>query len=255
MALPARELARMPSQPTPANDGDFDAPLLMTSREIAELTGKRHDNVRRDINGMLTALALSPLSFEASYRDGTGRSLPMYRLPKRETMILVSGYSVVLRARIVDRWQELEGAEAKPTLDLENPAALRGLLLGYTEKVLALEGRVATLAPQADALHRLAGGAETTLCLRDTAKHLQLKPMAIYPWLEGISWIYRRKENAKWVAHQPQIDNGRLIHKLIEHNNARDGSTRQEAQVRVTQKGLARLAWLISKGKGPESKA
>jgi phage regulator Rha-like protein len=30
--------------------------LTMTSREIAELTGKRHDNVLRDIKNMITQL-------------------------------------------------------------------------------------------------------------------------------------------------------------------------------------------------------
>lgn len=84
-------------------------PLTMSSLEIAELTGKSHGHVMRDIRNMLTELNNSTQSnFGSSYRDSTGRTLPCYDLPKRECLILVSGYSVTLRARIVDRWQELE---------------------------------------------------------------------------------------------------------------------------------------------------
>lgn len=46
--------------------------------------------------------------FMGNYIDPTGRQLPCFSLPKRETLILVSGYSAVLRARIIDRWMELE---------------------------------------------------------------------------------------------------------------------------------------------------
>lgn len=85
----------------------------MSSREIAELTGKMHKNVMRDISAMLTGLKSEPSDFEGSYIDPTGRTLPCFNLPKRETMILVSGYSIPLRARIIDRWMELEAAVAQ----------------------------------------------------------------------------------------------------------------------------------------------
>ncbi|QRM56913.1 Rha family transcriptional regulator [Sinorhizobium sp. BG8] len=100
----------------------------MSSREIAELTGKRHDNVIRDIKAMLTDLSFEASDFAGSYIDPTGRELPCFNLPKRETTILVSGYSVTLRARIVDRWMELEEqARSTPITtpalpDFSNPA-------------------------------------------------------------------------------------------------------------------------------------
>jgi Rha family phage regulatory protein len=82
----------------------------MSSREIAELTGKRHDNVMRDIRAMLVELhgESDLLRFEGVYSGGNGESRPCFNLPKRETLILISGYSIVMRARIIDRWQELE---------------------------------------------------------------------------------------------------------------------------------------------------
>ncbi|MBB3944103.1 phage regulator Rha-like protein [Rhizobium skierniewicense] len=85
----------------------------MSSREIAKLTGKRHTNVIRDIRTMLTGLKSEPRDFVGSYTDSTCRQLPCFNLPKRETLILVSGYSVELRARIIDRWMELEEQQAK----------------------------------------------------------------------------------------------------------------------------------------------
>lgn len=94
----------------------------MTSKEIAELTGKLHTNVLRDIRAMLQALGQAELSFESSYTDSTGRALPMFALPKDLTLTLVTGYNVVLRNRIVNRWIELESAPAFALPNFANPA-------------------------------------------------------------------------------------------------------------------------------------
>lgn len=88
----------------------------MSSREIAELTGKMHKKVLEDIRKMLDSLGLAAADFLATAfvagPNNSTRPVQVFNLPKRETMILVSGYSVVLRARIVDRWMELEEAAA-----------------------------------------------------------------------------------------------------------------------------------------------
>ena len=91
-----------------------EAGLTMTSREIAELTGKNHADVLRDIRNMLEVLKKDASIFAGIYKDAYGRDKACFNLPKRETLILVSGYSTELRARIIDRWQELEGQVAQP---------------------------------------------------------------------------------------------------------------------------------------------
>ena len=79
---------------------------------LAELTGKDHKHVLTDIRNMLAELGVMSAEFSADIKipmpRGGFRTEPCFKLPKRETLILVSGYSVALRAKIVDRWQSLE---------------------------------------------------------------------------------------------------------------------------------------------------
>lgn len=84
----------------------------MTSLEIAALTEKHHSHVLRDIREMLDQLKITASSFGASYKDSSGKKNACFNLQKRETLILVSGYSVAMRAKIIDRWQELESAQS-----------------------------------------------------------------------------------------------------------------------------------------------
>ncbi len=80
---------------------NLDQLISMTSKEIAELTGKRHDNVIRDVRKMLDEIYPDGglLSFEDTYvNTQNGETYSMYRLDRKHTFILVSGYSAQLRA-------------------------------------------------------------------------------------------------------------------------------------------------------------
>ena len=82
--------------------------LTMSSLEIAELTGKRHDNVLADIRKMLKELDLVIPDFSGVYKNQQLINTPCFHLPKRECLILVSGYNIRMQAAIIRRWQELE---------------------------------------------------------------------------------------------------------------------------------------------------
>lgn len=89
----------------------------MSSLEIAEITGKRHDRVLKDTRKMLEELGLIGVvkidasSFvETSYRNSQNKAQPMVILDKELTFTLITGYSVKLRHLIVKRWLELEGS-------------------------------------------------------------------------------------------------------------------------------------------------
>lgn len=124
----------------------------MSSREIAELTGKEHDNVRRDISKMAHDLSLT---FEEKVMPSNGgRPSKVFLLNKENTLILVSGYSIKMRAAIIRRWQELESQVDTPALPQNYIQALEALLESEKEKErLALENKEMT--PKADVYDRI----------------------------------------------------------------------------------------------------
>lgn len=85
----------------------------MSSREIAELTGKNHFDVIRDIRVMLEQLGEVESNFAGYYKASNGKQNPLFNLPKDLTITLVSGYNVQMRHRIVTRWMELEEKETQ----------------------------------------------------------------------------------------------------------------------------------------------
>ncbi len=211
--------------------------LTMSSREIAELTGKEHDNVRRDIKNLAGALSLS-FEEKAEPSDG-GRPSKVFMLAKRETLILISGYSIELRARIIDRWQELEAQQAPKPAELSRMDILQ-LAIDAEHGRIKAEAALAIAAPKAQALDRIAG-ADGSLCLRDAAKQLQVKPKHFNLWLQANKWIYKRAGCSNYIGYQDRIQSGLIEHKAsIVIDGA--GNERMRDQARITAKGIARLA-------------
>ena len=112
----------------------------MTSREIAELTGKRHKHVLADIRNMLDELCISYTDFAVALPDSYGRLKPCFQLPYRECMILVSGYSIPMFDRVVDRWEALETGKATPAAVPTNRASEDMVVLSALADALRLEG-------------------------------------------------------------------------------------------------------------------
>lgn len=131
-----------------------------------------------------------------------------------------------------------------PMQVLNDPAAMRGLLLTYSEKVLALEAKVAEQQQDVDALGRIAT-ADGSLCITDAAKALQVRPKDLFDYLRAHGWIYRRAGTTHDVGYQSRVNAGDLEHKVTTVLRA-DGTEKVVEQVRVTPRGLAKLAKLMS---------
>jgi len=69
----------------------------MTSREIAELTGKRHDNVMSDIRKMFESLNIQSIDFTSYYKDSKGRTYSQFILSREIADILLEKYKGLAR--------------------------------------------------------------------------------------------------------------------------------------------------------------
>ena len=130
--------------------GDSHKIQGMSSVEIAEVTGKMHKHVLRDIRNLLeqgvseTNFGLS--SYDQQQPNGGVKKVTMYELTPKGCLILASGYDPVLREKIVNKleeYQQKERAEMLQLPDFTNPAeAARAWAQEYEQKtVLALENK------------------------------------------------------------------------------------------------------------------
>lgn len=132
----------------------------------------------------------------------------------------------------------------QPAIDpmqvLNDPAAMRGLLLTYTEQVIELKDRIGVMEPKVQTLDRITA-ADGEMNVTNAAKTLNLNPMALFKYLEQQKWIYRRAGGRNWTAYQDKIQSGVLKHKITTVLKD-DGSERVCEQVLVTPKGLTKLS-------------
>ena len=123
-------------------------PLTMSSREIAELTGKQHSNVMRDIRAMMDTLEqdsnLNSVCKSTTYTASSGQSYPQYELDKDTCLTLLLGYDAIARMKVVKRWRELEAIVAQPTLPPVNLSRLQiiEMALQSEQERLVLESKV-----------------------------------------------------------------------------------------------------------------
>lgn len=87
--------------------------LTMTSKEMADLTEKRHDSVKRTID-TLAERGTIQLPQIVEVTNHLGQSVTEYRIGKRDSYVIVAQLSPEFTARLVDRWQELEGKQVQP---------------------------------------------------------------------------------------------------------------------------------------------
>lgn len=141
--------------------------------------------------------------------------------------------------------QKVKMRASDPMAVLNDPLAMRGLLLTYTEKVISLEQTVAEQAPQVATLNRIAA-AGGSLCMRDAAKVLQVRPVDLRRWLVAHGWVYQRPGHSGWLAYQERIQQGVMCHKVTTVQRE-DGTDKVVEQARITPKGIARIGAELAK--------
>lgn len=153
--------------------------LKMSSREIAEITGKQHKHVLRDIRNMEPAWEkVNGSKFGlVEYTDEKGEKRPEYQLSKREVLYITTKWNDEIRAKVILRWEELENNlrnnQNVIALPQNYEEALEHLLIQVREnKKLIAENKV--LQPKAD-FYDAVTQSEDTIDVGEVAKVLAIK--------------------------------------------------------------------------------
>ena len=125
--------------------------VTMSSREIADLTGSTHDNVLKTVRLLIEkgVVSRNDTPYIPYTHPQNGQVYFEFLLNYRDTMVVVSGYSVELRATIIDRWQELESQKA-PALPSTYREALVALLASEDAKEQAMLERDQAVTTKAE---------------------------------------------------------------------------------------------------------
>ena len=126
------------------NGWDLSPSEKMTSLEIAEITGKQHCHVIRDIQKMeVTWAKICQSKFGLTYyTDQWNRPQPMYELTKTECLYVATQFNDEARARLVLRWERLETErqqQSRPMTPAEQLLANAQMLVEYERRMVCIE--------------------------------------------------------------------------------------------------------------------
>lgn len=245
----------------------------MTSLEIAEITGKNHSHIMRDIRNLLSQgvsesnFGLS--SYKQSQPNGGTKNVPCYKLTKKGCLILASGYDALLREKIINRWEELETKErtggfpvpqtfgealmlaAKQQVALEEKekkiAALNEeqerLLIENTkqgetineqgEQIIKLTSDISQMKPKVDYCDIILQSISTVL-ITQIAQDYGMSAVAFNKKLAELH--IQHKVNNQWILYAPYVSMGYVQSKPV-NIPLPDGTTKIRLNTEWTQKG------------------
>lgn len=221
--------------------------LVVSSRVIAQGLGKRHDNVLRDLEAIVSENSnLSSLCISNSYRvEGQQREYKEYLLTKKGFtlyMFNIQGYND-FKLAYINRFEEMENTLKAQRLPQNYVEALEALLTSEKEKI-KLQEENKLMLPKAEFYDDVTGS-DSLIDMKEVAKVLNFKNIGrnkLFELLRNKSVLMRDN-----TPYQKYVDCGYF--KIIEVKwfNPKKASTQITLKTMVFQKGLDFISKLIKK--------
>ncbi|WP_095165400.1 phage antirepressor KilAC domain-containing protein [Pseudomonas sp. Irchel 3H3] len=217
----------------------------MSSRELADLTGKHHSDVMRDIRRMLSELGVGS-KFAGYYTASNGKQNPCFNLPRREVDILLTGYSTTMRAAVYDRWSALEAEKKHDVISM--PDTLTGALSLACELAYKLEAFEQRFAEDAEKVEFYNKIYERDGLLNPTkaSKILDTGRNRLLHYLRGHKILMSRPHQQN-MPYQQYLDAGYFEVKEGFYENPKTGERELQALPLLTGKGMIWLQKFIDK--------
>ncbi|RAH33233.1 phage antirepressor KilAC domain-containing protein [Pantoea agglomerans] len=217
---------------------------IMTSREIADLTGKQHAHVMRDIHSMFRELGVNHEGYLHFWtHPQNGQQYPEFYLDREHTECLITGYSAILRMKVIKRLHELE--ESQPVKIPQTFAEALRLAAEAEEEKERLQLQLTEAAPKVAFVDRYVT-ATSSMTFRQVAKLLDAKEPELRLFLIESRVMYRL--NGVLTPYSQHIEAGRF--------EVRTGTTTESnymfSQSRFTAKGVQWIGglWTAHKAAG-----
>ncbi|HAV8804365.1 Rha family transcriptional regulator [Escherichia coli] len=143
------------------NTAIFNGKASMTSVEIAELVGSRHDKVKQSIERLAERriIQLPPMGISENINGlGLTQKSKHYLFEgergKRDSIIVVAQLCPEFTARLVDRWRELEEQIRKPMSEIEMVAAMALEAVRQQKRITQVEEKVSHVAETVEQIKR-----------------------------------------------------------------------------------------------------
>ena len=229
--------------------------FYVDSRQVAEITDKRHDHLVRDIDGYIKVLGKNPnlgasnFFVESTYKQaGNGKEVRCYLLTKKGCDMVANKMSgekgVLFTATYINKFYEMEHQIEKRNNQLalpkDYPSALRALANEYEAKQKALAEN-AIMKPKAD-FYDTVVSTESLLSMGDTAKLINKKGVGrnnLYKILKA-----RKILMADNIPYQQYIERGYF--KVVENYYMAGDNKVITKTTYVKQKGVDYVRKLLS---------
>lgn len=162
--------------------------LTMSSRDIADLVGSRHSNVRVTIERLMSSGVIGGYAALQYTHPQNGQEYHYYQVSKRDSYVIVAQLCPEFTARLVDRWQELESGQ-QVSVPRSLPEALR-LAADLAEQKQLLTEQLAAAAPKVEFVDRYCT-ASGSMSFRQVAKLLKAKEPEFRLFLLESNIMYR----------------------------------------------------------------
>ena len=235
----------------------------MTSQQIADLVGSRHDKVKQSIERLVLKGVISKPPIGNGIKAANGVATQLYIFSgeqgKRDSIIVVAQLSPEFTAALVDRWTELEKQVAAPVVALPQDylSALKALVMSEEAKEQA-NAQIQLLQPKAAALDAISHSKGST-GIRETAKAVGMGQNEFVAWCTNPNkpasarFMYRDHSGAL-NAYSHRIDQGFVTQKLSCFVGG-DGRDRTAPKVRFTASGVTQIAKLLQQEHARELEA
>ncbi|MFA6904401.1 MAG: phage antirepressor KilAC domain-containing protein [Gallionellaceae bacterium] len=203
----------------------------MSSREIAELTGKRHDNVKRLMTELANQEVISYPQIEGGNKSANGVTEKLFMVNQRDSYIVVAQLSPEFTGKLVDRWRELESQKISlPNFNdpVEAARAWADAKESENSAVLKLEA----VKPQLE-FHTAVTEAINAQSIEEVAKVLGTGRNRLFNWLRSQYLL-----QANNLPYQEHID--RQYFRVTENAyKDKKGEAHTYTRTLITGKGLA----------------